>query len=69
MSTAVNWIFILLGIAIGAPIGYAVRVAIQWWHRTRAGIRLALPAIRMAGMASVGLLVLLGIGLVAMGVL
>lgn len=69
MAESINWLFIVLGVAIGGPIGYWVEKARVWQHRTRHGMRLAMPAIKLAGMAALVLVVFVGCGLVWVGVL
>lgn len=63
MTTSINVLFILLGMAIGGPVGYGVAKFIVWYHRTKAGIRLAMPMIRMGAYAlgALGFLGFLGV--------
>jgi hypothetical protein len=57
MATAVNWLFILLGVAIGIPVGIGYEKGRIWLHRTRAGLRLAGPLLKVAGTAAVVLII------------
>jgi len=68
MRESVNWFFILFGVAAGLIIGIYVEKARVWYHRTRAGMRLAMPALKLAGGLALGMVVVLGLGLAAMGV-
>jgi hypothetical protein len=57
MATAVNWLFIVLGVAIGIPVGVGYEKGRIWLHRTKAGLRLAGPLLKVVGTAAVVLIV------------
>jgi hypothetical protein len=69
MATTVNWLLIFLGIGIGIVVGIAFEKFRIWQHRTRAGLRLAMPAIKMAAVGIGVMLGLMGFGLLWLGVI
>ena len=69
MATTINWLFIILGFGAGGVTGAYYEKTRVWYHRTRAGMRLAMPAMKMAGYAAGGLVVMLALGLVWVGVI
>lgn len=69
MAQTINWLFILLSVAIGGVVGVFYEKTRVWYHRTRAGMRLAMPALKMAGYVTGGFVFLIAIGLVWVGVL
>lgn len=69
MAQSVNWLFIVLGLALGCPLGYGVchmHIAIK---RHRSHMRVAAPLLRLMAYAFGGFLILLGVGLTYIGVL
>jgi hypothetical protein len=69
MRESVNWLLLLIGAVGGGLIGIYIEKARIWYHRTRAGMRLAMPAMKLAGGLAIGLIAVLGVGLAVMGVL
>lgn len=69
MAQTVNWLFIFVGLGIGGPTGFYVEKLRVKYHRTRAGMRMAWPVIKMAGYSAAALVAMIVIGLAWLGVL
>lgn len=69
MAESVNWIFIVLGFALGCPAGFIACQMHISAKQHRSHLRKAAPALRSIGFTLGGIVALGFVGLIALGVL
>lgn len=62
VGQTINWLFIFLGFGIGIPAGIGFEKTVVWYRRTRAGMRLAMPAVKLAAQVACGIGLVLALG-------